>query len=100
MTSLLPPLEQIFHPTQAAAQLESNRSLEVQPDNDHGLLLPVSILGKSSEAHTNDAVLLHQLRNEVGVRVRRSLVEDEDRIARSSSLSNGRHHSTSHRDVA
>lgn len=99
MTSPLPPLGHVFQSSETSTQLPGRLSFEVQPHDDHRLHLPVSVFGKGSEADADHAVLFRQFRDEVRITVLRSLIEDENWIARRSGLSDDGHHNTSRRSM-
>lgn len=85
MTSLLSPMRLgVFDLPKLSAHFPSHIFFDVQADNEHGLGLPVSILGEGSKADADQIAVLSNFRDEVRIRVRRSFIENENWIARRS----------------
>ncbi|MQX28980.1 hypothetical protein [Sinorhizobium meliloti] len=87
MTSLLSPMRLgVFDLPKLSAHFPGHILFDVQADNEHGLGLPVSILGESSKANADQIAILCNLSDEVRIRVRRTEIHDEDWVLRSAAL--------------
>lgn len=100
MTSLLSPMRLgVFDLPKLSAHFPSHILFDVQADNEHGLGLPVSILGESGKADADQIAILCNFRDEVRITVLRPFIENEDWRARGPGLADDGHHSTSRRSI-
>lgn len=78
--------------TQISAELPSHILRHPDPNRDHGLDLPVAVLGHGTERDTDDVVLVDlELRDQVDVKGGCAFVEDENRLFWGSELSDAYH---------
>lgn len=90
----------VLHLPQVAAELLGNLGHHSNADRNDGLSLTVSVDGLSGEGQANDVVFVNfKLRDQVDVKSGRSLIEDENGIARSSGFPDDGHHSTPRRSI-
>lgn len=81
-----------LHLRQCPTEIASDALRHPDPDRDHGFDLPVAVLGHGAERDANDVVLVDfEFRDQVDVKGRCALVEEENRLFRGSELSDTGH---------
>jgi len=86
----------MLHLPQLTAELLSNLGHHSKADRNDGLRLTVSVDGLSGEGQANDVVFVNlKLRDQIDVKSGRSLIEDENGIARSSGFPDDGHDQSS-----
>ena len=86
----------MFHLPKITAELLGNFAHHSNADRNDGLRLAVSVDGLSGEGQAHDVVFVNfKLRDQVDVKSGRSLIEDENGIARSSRFPDDGHDQSS-----
>lgn len=100
MTSLLSPMRLgVFDLPKLSAHFPGHILFDVQAHNEHGLGLPVSILGESSKSDTDQIAVLSNFRDEVRITVLRPFIENEDWRARCSGFADDGAHKNLRRSI-